>query len=117
MERAPQELLPVMPPIVARLDGDTSTGKKRPFGASQALRRSSTTPGWTLTRRDSSSRWITRSRYLPVSTTTASPTVCPHCEVPAPRGRTGAPASRQTAIVRATSSVVRGTTTPIGSIW
>ena len=55
-------------------------------------------PGCTVTRRDSASKSITRSRYLLVSMTTASPTVCPHCEVPAPRGRTGAPASRQTAM-------------------
>ena len=74
-------------------------------------------PGCTVTRRASSSKSSTRSRYLLVSTTTASPTVCPHCEVPAPRGRIGAPASRQIAIVRATSSAVRGATTPIGSIW
>ena len=52
-----------------------------------------------------------------MSTTTASPTVCPHWEVPAPRGRTGAPASPQTAIVRAMSSALRGATTPSGSIW
>ena len=117
MEREPQELLPAMPPMVARLAGETSTGKKSPRGLSQAFSPSSTIPGSTVTRRASSSKRTTRSRYLLVSTTTASPTVCPHCDVPAPRGRTGAPASRHTAMVRAMSSALRGTTTPIGSIW
>ena len=117
MEREPHELLPAMPPMVARLAGETSTGKKSPFGLSQAFSPSSTMPGSTVTRRASSSKRTTRSRCRLVSTTTASPTVCPHCEVPAPRARTGAPASRQTAIACSMSSVLRGATTPIGSIW
>ena len=43
-------------------------------------------------------------------------TVCPHCEVPPPRGSTETPSSRAIAIARAASSIVRGVTTPSGII-
>ena len=42
--------------------------------------------------------------------------VCPHCEVPPPRGVTATPSSRAIAIARSASSIVRGATTPIGTI-
>ena len=38
IERAPAELFPVIPPMVAWLAVATSTGKNSPFGASDALR-------------------------------------------------------------------------------
>ena len=49
--------------------------------------------------------------------TTPLLTVCPHCEVPPPRGVTMWPASRAIASARKASSMVRGTTTPSGMIW
>ena len=106
-----------MPPIVARLLVETSTGNISPCGRSRAFRRSSTMPGPTVMRRSTGANETTSSRCLLVSMTMASPTVWPHCEVPPPRGSTGTPASVAISIVRATSAVPRGTTTPIGSIW
>jgi hypothetical protein len=47
--------------------------------------------------------------------TSAAPTVCPHCELPAPRASTGTESSRQIAIAERTSSTVLGTRTPTGS--
>ena len=38
IERAPAELLPAMPPMVARLEVDTSTGKKSPCGERRSFR-------------------------------------------------------------------------------
>ena len=38
MERAPAELLPVMPPIVAQLEVETSTGKYQPLDFSLLFR-------------------------------------------------------------------------------
>jgi hypothetical protein len=58
-----------------------------------------------------------RFTYLLLSTTSAAPTVWPHCDVPAPRGSTGTPASTANASAVTASSAVRGTTTPRGSIW
>jgi len=49
--------------------------------------------------------------------TSARATVCPHCEVPPPRGNTGTPSSRAIAIAAAASARLLGTTTPKGSIW
>ena len=58
-----------------------------------------------------------RFRCLLVSMTSAAPTVWPHCEVPAPRGRIGTPAATAASAAQTASSAVRGTTTPSGSIW
>ena len=49
--------------------------------------------------------------------TSASPTVCPHCDVPAPRGSSGTCRSRAMSIAAATSSAVLGTNTPTGITW
>ena len=106
-----------MPPSVARLEVATSTGKKSPCGASQRFRSSSTTPGSTRTVPASASRPEMARRCLLVSITSARPTACPPCEVPAPRGRTGTPSCTAISIAVATSCTVRGTTTPTGSIW
>ena len=43
--------------------------------------------------------------------------VWPHCEVPPPRGVTIRPSSRAMANARSASSMLRGTTTPAGTIW
>ena len=56
-------------------------------------------------------------RCLLVSTTSARPTACPPCDVPAPRGSTGTPSCTAIPIAVFTSCTVRGTTTPTGSIW
>jgi len=81
---------PAMPPRVHCAEVETSTGYQRPCGRSQALSWSSTTPGWTVTSARSLLKPTTSRRYLETSTTSAWPTVWPHCEVPAPRGRIAA---------------------------
>ena len=75
MERLPELLFPAIPPSVARLAVDGSTGKKSPCGFSAWLRWSSTIPGCTRTRRAAASRATTSRRCLLTSTTTAAPTV------------------------------------------
>ncbi len=57
-----------------------------------------------------------RSRYFEQSMTSDTLTDWPLCEVPPPRGVTTRPASRQTASARSASLVLRGTTTPSGTI-
>src|SRR5581483_9616138 len=91
IEREPHELLPAMPPSVACALVDTSTGNHRPCARSCAFSASSTTPGCTTALAFSRSRATTLFRYLLLSMTSAAPTVCPHCELPAPRGRMGTP--------------------------
>ncbi len=49
--------------------------------------------------------------------TRAAATVCPHCEVPPPRGTTGTPSSIAIRNAVSAASSVSGTTTPMGSIW
>ena len=56
-------------------------------------------------------------RYFEQSTTSASLTVCPLCEVPPPRGSTLMPSARAMAIARSASATLRGVTTPSGTIW
>jgi hypothetical protein len=51
------------------------------------------------------------------SITSASPTVWPHCEVPAPRGSTATPISSATCMAAIAASAWRGTTTPTGVTW
>src|SRR5215475_11555012 len=116
MDRLPQELLPAIPPSVACAEVETSTGYQSPCGLSQALSWSSTTPGCTVTSARSLSNPTTLRMYLDTSTTSASPTVWPHCELPAPRGSRGTLASRATSTTSARSVSSRGTTTPTGSI-
>src|SRR5690348_8310939 len=86
MERPPQESLPAMPPMVAREAVEISTGNQSPCGLSCRLRSSSTMPGSTRQRRPATSMARMRLRYLEQSTTSEWPTVCPHCDVPPPRG-------------------------------
>src|ERR1700739_969116 len=102
-EREPQLLFAVMPPIVARLAVDGSTGKNSLCLRRRGVSPASTTPGSTRARRPLTSTDITRSRCLLQSMTSAWATVCPHCEVPPPRGNTGTPSSRAIAIAAAAS--------------
>ena len=106
-----------MPPRVACADVLTSTGNHRPCGRSAAFSASSTSPGSTVAVIASRSTATMRFKCLLWSITSAAPTVCPHCELPAPRARTGTESSRQIAIAARTSSMLRGTSTPTGSTW
>ncbi|MCY1227277.1 hypothetical protein D9M68_521940 [compost metagenome] len=106
-----------MPPMVHCAPVDTSTGNQSPCGLSQALRWSSTMPGSTVTVRAAASKATTLLSHLLLSITSASPTVCPHWLVPAPRASTGTRWSRAMSSARSRSAWLRGTTTPIGMIW
>ena len=106
-----------MPPSVACADVLTSTGNQSPCGRSAAFNVSSTSPGSTVAVIISRSTATMRWRCLLWSITSAAPTVWPHCELPAPRARTGTASSRQIARAARTSSMLRGTSTPTGSTW
>src|SRR3972149_5620088 len=71
MERTPQELLPIIPPSVARLLVAVSGPSRRPKRAAAALRSSCTTPGCTRARRRSGSISRIPFMYLEQSSTTA----------------------------------------------
>ena len=112
----PAELLPIIPPSVARLLVEVSGPNVSPCRAAARFSCSCTTPGWTRARRASAS--IARILFMcrEKSMTTARPTVCPARLVPAPLGRTGTPNSAAVATTAAASLPSRGNTTPIGSI-
>ncbi len=105
-----------MPPIVARLAVDGSTGKNSPCFLRPRLSSSSTIPGCTRTVRAVVSSATTSRMYRLTSTMSPLFTVCPHCDVPPPRAVTGTPFSRAIAMTASTSTAVRGTTTPSGII-
>jgi hypothetical protein len=115
MERAPQELLAAMPPMVQRLAVEMSIGNHTPCGRSTLFSWSSTTPGSTLARIPSRSISRMRFRCAEVSTTSASLIVCPAWLVPPPRAVTGNPSSRAMASAASMSATDFGRTTPIGS--
>ena len=102
--------------MVAREAVEMSTGNHRPCGLSRRFSSSSTMPGSTTQRRPATSSSITLSRYFEQSTISDVLMVCPHCDVPPPRGVIGTPSSRAIAIARLASSIVRGATTPTGMI-
>ena len=116
-DRPPHELLPTMPPMVARDAVETSTGNQRPCGFSWRLRSSSTMPGSTRQVRLDTSRSSRRLRCREPSITMPVLTVWPHWEVPPPRAVMGIPASRAMSSVSLAAAIVRGTTTPAGMIW
>ena len=113
----PQELLPAMPPMVQRAQVEGSTGKNSPCRFSWSFSAPSAMPGCTVAVRAAASTETTSRRYLVQSITSARFTVWPHWLVPPPRGRTGMPSSRQSAMAASTSAMLRGTSTPMGSIW
>ncbi len=90
-----------MPPMVARLDVETSTGNHRPDARSWRFSSSSTMPGSTTQVLAPASSDTSRFRCLLKSMTRARPTVWPDCEVPPPRGSSGTPSSRAIAMRRA----------------
>ncbi len=106
-----------MPPIVQRAWVEGSTGKNTLCGFNAWFSAPSVTPGSTSTEPAATSISSTRRKYLEQSITSARFTVWPHWLVPPPRASTGMPASRAIAMAAATSSTVRGTITPSGSIW
>ncbi len=85
IERAPAELLPIMPPTFARLLVATSGPNCRPCGAAAALSWSSTTPGSTRAVIDCGSMSIARM-YLLKSRIKPAPIDWPERLVPPPRG-------------------------------
>ena len=117
MECEPPELLPSMPPRVARFEVEVSGPKSRPMDRTWWFSSSCTSPG--CTRAHSSSRLTssTLAMWREKSSTTAWFTVWPVSEVPPPRGSSGAPSLLATSSAACTSSAWRGITTPIGSIW
>jgi hypothetical protein len=115
-ECEPQELLPIMPPRVQRLCVAGSGPKVRRCFSAAWRSTSHTTPGSTRAVSLFSSTSSTRFMYLLASITTATLTLCPFIEVPAPRGSTGAPNRRQMPTALTMSLADAGSTTPIG-IW
>ncbi len=116
MERAPAELLPIMPPTLARLLVATSGPNCKPRGAAAALSWSSTTPGSTRAVIDCASMSIARM-YLLKSRISPAPIDWPDRLVPPPRGTSARSWSLANWTAATTSSRVRGSTTPAGTIW
>ncbi len=88
-DRAPAELLAIIPPSVARLAVEMSGANRRLCGLSWAFSSSSTMPGSTRAVRRSTSTSNSRLTYLDVSSTTPLPTAWPACDVPPPRSVSG----------------------------
>jgi len=102
IERAPAELLAIIPPRVARLDDATSGPNASPCAAAAAFRRSRTTPGPTrATRRSGSIAIASRAEQ---STTSPRPTAWPARLVPPARTVRGTPWAPQAAIAASRSS-------------
>ena len=112
----PAELLPIIPPSVARFLVEVSGPNTRPCRAAARFSCSCTTPGWTRATRRSASISMILVMCRDRSITIACPTVWPARLVPAPRGSTGTPNSPAVVTTAATSAASRGKTTPIGSI-
>ena len=112
----PLELLPIMPPSVARFDVDVSGPNPSPNRLAARLRSSCTTPGCTRTRRASGSiASITFMCREKSRTSPCPPAVCPASDVPPPRATIGTPRSAQMRTAALTSSAVRGKATAAGS--
>ncbi len=115
-EPLPAELLPIIPPIVARLLVEVSGPNISPCWAAARFSWSCTTPGSTRATFAAGSSSTIRLMCRDRSSTSPGPTVCPARLVPAPRGTTGTPCARAAATAAATSSASRGNTTPSGVI-
>ena len=115
-EPLPAELLPIIPPIVARLLVEVSGPNISPCAAAARFSWSCTTPTSTTAVRASASMERIRFMCRDRSSTRPGPTVWPARLVPAPRGTTGTPNSPATRTAAATSSASRGNTTPSGMI-
>ena len=76
-ERAPAELLEIMPPTVARLAVEMSGANRSRWGASAALSSSRTIPGSTRAQRSCAFTSMRRLKYFDVSTTRPAPIAWP----------------------------------------
>src|SRR5690606_16556464 len=85
-EVVPQELLPTIPPIIARLAVEVTGLKNNPWGLRNRFKSSLITPGSTLTHPSSLLNSRILVKCLETSTTIPSPTHCPAKEVPAVLG-------------------------------
>ena len=103
-EWLPAELLPIIPPSVARLLVEVSGPNMSPYWAAARFNCSCTTPGWTRACRAAPSIARIWFMCLEKSITTARPTACPARLVPAPRASTGTPNSAAAATTAAASS-------------
>ena len=112
--RAPQELLPIEPPMVAREWVEGSGPNRSPWPAAAAVMWSRIAPGSTTAVRASGSTASTRFRCREKSSTTPEPTELPAMEVPPPRLVSGTPACRATSSAAAASSACRGKATTPG---
>ena len=117
MECEPPELLPIMPPRVARFDVDVSGPKSNPWGRTWWFSSSWTRPG--CTRAHSSSALTSSTWFMCAekSSTRARLTVWPVSDVPPPRASTATCSRCATSSAACTSSASRGMTTPMGSTW
>jgi hypothetical protein len=113
-EWAPQALLAIIPPSVARLPEDGSAPKASPCGRAAASRSVSTTPGSTTAVLAVVSMSRIRFTCRDASMTTP-PIALPAIEVPPPRMVTGAPARAVSSTATARSSASAGTTTRSGT--
>jgi hypothetical protein len=91
IECVPQELLPIIPPIVQRLWVAGSGPNVKVCFSAASLNQSRTTPGWARAVRRSGSSSRISFMYFEKSKITASLTVCPASPVPHPRAPIGAP--------------------------
>ena len=117
MECEPPELLPIMPPSVARFEVEVSGPNRKPIGRTWWFSSSCTRPGCTRAHCSSTLTSITWFMNRVKSITSARFTVWPVSDVPPPRGSSATFCSRATVTAARTSSASRGMTTPIGSTW
>ena len=103
--------MPIIPPIVARLEVEVSGPKPSPWAWAARLRSSCTTPGPTRTRRASMSSSRIAFMWRDVSSTTPCPAVCPARLVPPPRDTTGTSKRPAIRTAAATSAASRGKAT------
>ena len=115
-EWLPAELLPIIPPSVARLLVEVSGPNISPCCGGRQVELILHHAGLHPRPRRSASISMIWLMCRERSITTARPTAWPARLVPAPRGSTGTPNSPAVDTTAATSSASLGKTTPIGSI-
>ena len=113
----PQLLLPAIPPIVALLEVETSTGNHNPYCLRYLFNSSKTIPGSTVQVLFLLSNSKILLKYLELSITSDLLTVWPHWDVPPPLGKIEILFSKQKFTAFKTSSLSFGIKTPKGSIW
>jgi hypothetical protein len=109
----PDALVAAIPPSEASAPG--STGKNSPCERNSAFSRTRRTPA--CTRQSNAAGDTSRMASIRDRSTQMPPWIaatCPSTEVPAPNGTIGTLASRHSATMAATSSVLWGNATPSG---